>query len=52
VVVDMDLSHICKIKVNYPYFIQHQVSGIQYLAAYGANVNFKDFSFLVPACLG
>jgi hypothetical protein len=39
----MDLSHICKIKGNYPYFIQHQVSSTQYLAAYGANVNFKDF---------
>jgi hypothetical protein len=25
------------------YFIQHQVSNIQYLAAYGTNVNFKDF---------
>ena len=25
-----------------PYFIQHQASSIQHLAAYGANVNFED----------
>jgi hypothetical protein len=31
------------LKNNYPHFIQHQVSNIQYLAAYGTNVNFKDF---------
>jgi hypothetical protein len=33
------------LKGNYPYFMQYQTSSIQYLAAYGANVNFKDFLY-------
>jgi hypothetical protein len=28
---------------SYPYFIRHPVSSIQYLVAYGANVNFIEF---------
>ena len=30
------------LKGNDPFLIQHQVSSIQHLAAYGANVNFED----------
>ncbi len=30
------------LKGNDPYFIQHQASSIQHLAAYGANVTFED----------
>jgi hypothetical protein len=39
-------------KGNYPYFVQHQASSIQYLVHFGINVSFQNFIFFGPGLSG
>jgi hypothetical protein len=39
-------------KDNYPYFIQHQASSIQYLAHSGINVRFHNFAIFGSSLFG